>query len=96
MKRKLISLLCLGAIFTTSIPSARADTGDPEFTVLADVAVVRPLCLAATAVGSALFVISLPISSLTRSVRKTARTLVVRPARATFTRPIGDMEALRE
>jgi hypothetical protein len=44
--------------------------------------------------GSAIFVVSLPVTAISKSVKKTADTLVVKPANATFTRPLGDMDAL--
>jgi hypothetical protein len=62
----------------------------------ADALVVRPACLVATVVGSAVFVIALPWAAASKSVKKTADTLVVKPAWATFTRPLGDMDALKE
>jgi hypothetical protein len=62
----------------------------------ADALVVRPACLAATVVGSAVFVVALPAALISKSVKKTANTLVVKPANATFTRPLGDLDALRE
>ena len=60
----------------------------------ADAIVVRPACLVATVVGSAAFVVALPAALFSKSVKKTANTLVVKPAKATFTRPVGDMEDL--
>ena len=59
-----------------------------------DALVIRPACLVATVVGSAFFVVSLPVAALSKSVKKTANALVVKPANATFTRPLGDMDAL--
>ena len=62
----------------------------------ADALVVRPVCLAATVVGSAVFVVALPWAAMSKSVKKTAHALVGKPANATFTRPMGDMEALKD
>jgi len=45
-------------------------------------------------IGSAFFIIALPIAAMSHSVKKTADTLVVAPAQATFTRPIGDFSSL--
>jgi len=41
-------------------------------------------------------VATLPLALVSKSVKKTANTLVVKPAQATFTRPLGDMDALVE
>jgi hypothetical protein len=42
--------------------------------------------------GSALFVVCLPFAALSKSVKSTAHALVVAPAQATFTRPLGDFD----
>lgn len=62
----------------------------------ADVVVMRPVCFVATILGTALFVVALPVSVPARSVKKTAHWFVVRPAKATFTRPIGELETLQD
>jgi hypothetical protein len=95
MKTKLITALCAAAILSMGLNSASAATDD-DLKVAADALVVRPACFVATVVGSGLFVVSLPIAAISRSVKKTAHVLVVRPARATFTRPLGDMESLED
>jgi hypothetical protein len=93
MKRTLT--LVLSAIFlAASTSTTRAfDDGSYE-AVAADVIAVRPLCFVATIVGSALFVVSLPVAAISGSASKTAEALVHQPARATFTRPIGEMSSL--
>jgi len=64
--------------------------------VVADTLIVRPACFVATIIGSAVWVIGLPFSAASRSIKQTAYTLIVRPARATFTRPMGDMDSLED
>jgi hypothetical protein len=95
MKTKLITALCAVAILSMGANSATA-ASDDDLKVAADTLVVRPVCLAATVVGTGLFVVSLPIAAISRSIKKTAHFLVIRPARATFTRRLGDMEALED
>jgi len=75
---------------TTSVRAA--DGGGAA--MVADVALVRPVALAATAVGSVFFVICLPIAAMSNGVKSTAHALVVRPAKAAITRPMGDFDAL--
>jgi hypothetical protein len=58
--------------------------------IVADVVLARPGCFAATVVGSVFFVVALPFAALSKSVGKTANSLVVKPAKATFTRPLGE------
>jgi hypothetical protein len=95
MKIKLITAVCLAAVLGASLNSAQAEEAGAG-TVVADVALVRPACLVATVVGSAFFVVALPFALASKSVKKAAKTLVVKPARATFTRPLGDMDALTQ
>ncbi len=54
-----------------------------------DTLFVRPTSLAATAVGTGVFIVSLPFSLLGRNVDTAAATLVGEPARYTFIRPLG-------
>ena len=62
--------------------------------VAADLLIARPGWLVETVVGAGLFVVSLPFAAASRSVNKTAHTLVVRPARATFRRTPGDFSTI--
>ena len=94
MKSKLITAICVLAIGLGSAASSRASENSGPLTVATDAVVIRPACLLATVVGSAFFVVSLPVAAISKSVKKTANTLVVKPANATFTRPLGDMDAL--
>jgi len=96
MRAKLLTTICVLAIgFGGATSGFAAENGGPMETA-ADALVVRPACLVATVVGSAVFVVALPAALLSKSVKKTADTLVVKPANATFTRPLGDMDALKE
>lgn len=61
--------------------------------VAADALVVRPVGLAATAVGAAVFVVALPFAALAKDVKGTAATLVGAPARFTFQRRLGHFES---
>ncbi len=92
MKTKLITAVCAAAIGCLSTTSARAYTQSDPTTVAADALLGRPLCFAATVVGSAIFVVALPVALTSKSVHSTAQALVVKPARATFVRPLGDFD----
>jgi hypothetical protein len=41
-------------------------------------------------------VVCLPVAAVSKSVKQTADVLVVKPAKMTFTRPLGDMDALTD
>lgn len=60
-----------------------------DASIAGDFLFCRPLGIAFTVVGSVLFVASLPFSLLGDNVGQVANTLVVEPARFTFTRPLG-------
>ncbi len=96
MKTKLLTLLCVVSILGGSANSALALEDYGPAAMVADAIVVRPACLAATAIGGAFFVVSLPFSAMSKSVKKSADVLVGKAARATFTRPLGDMQALKD
>ena len=91
-----ISALAIGLAGTTrSFAGDRPPPADPA-AIMVDTLLVRPLCLAATVIGGAVFVISLPVAATSKSVHRAAEALVVRPAEATFTRPLGDFDDLTD
>ena len=96
MKSKLLSLVCVLALSFASVTPCMASSDTGPLEVVADVLVVRPGCFVATVLGSAVFVVALPVAAISRSIPQTAHTLVVVPAKATFTRPVGDMDALMD
>ena len=93
MKNKILFLLCMLAFSFGGVNTSRA-YGDNSLEVVGDLTVVRPGCFAATLVGSVFFVVALPFAAMSGSVHDTADTLVIHPAEATFTRPLGDFTSL--
>src|ERR1051326_209677 len=94
MKTRILTFCCVIAIVAAGLPQASAmDDGSTE-AIAADVLLVRPGCFVMTILGSALFLVALPVAAISKSTRETAHALVVRPAKATFTRPVGDMTDL--
>ena len=94
MNKKILIVLCVCVVSLGSVNTSRASE-DRSLDVIADVALVRPGCFIATVVGSVLFVVALPFAAASGSVKETADTLVVHPAQATFTRPVGDFTSLQ-
>jgi hypothetical protein len=92
MKTRLMTAACALAICFWAAPSF----GDQGGNMAVDAVIVRPVCFLATVVGSALFVVSLPVSAISKSVRPAAHALVVRPAKVTFTRPLGDFKPIED
>ena len=93
MKNKMILVLCALTFGFGSVNSARAEI-DKSLDAVGDIALVRPGCFVATVLGSAVFIVALPFAAMSGSVHQTADTLVVHPAQATFTRPVGDFTTL--
>jgi len=60
--------------------------------MLMDAFLLRPLGLAATVLGTAAFILTLPFSLPTHSADDAAEALVVKPAKYTFARPLGEVE----
>ena len=93
MKNKIMLILCALTFTFGGVSSSRADV-DRSLDVVGDIALVRPGCIVVTAVGTVIFVVALPFAAFSHSVGSTADTLVVRPAAAAFTRPVGDFTTL--
>lgn len=94
MKTKLLTALCALTLLSAATPAVAED--DKALDSLADVALVRPGCFVATVGGTALFIVCLPFAAMSRTVKKTAHNLVGVPAKATFTRPVGDFSSLED
>lgn len=76
---------------------ASSTSGDPIYTVeappgyamLGDLIFARPLLIAATVVGAAAFVVTLPFSALGGNVKEAGQALVVEPGKSAFVRCLG-------
>jgi hypothetical protein len=66
------------------------DLGEKGGYMAADLAVLRPIGIAATAVGAVIYVISLPFSLAGGNEEEARQKLVIDPATYTFTRPLGE------
>jgi hypothetical protein len=95
LSRKLISSLAVAAFLAGTLPAPTlADTtgkeeGDDASVVL-DLVMLRPIGFVATVLGTAAFIVSLPISLPTGSAGKTFTALVKEPAKYTFVRQLGE------
>lgn len=89
-------MACVVTLAWCSVSSCPAlDNGTPE-AVVVDTLVVRPACFAVTVFGAAFFVVALPFAAISKSTKQTAQALVVKPAKATFTRPLGQFDGLND
>ena len=97
MKTKpIIIFLCIAALLLSQVNTASAAHNEEGGAMIVDFLIARPACLVATIIGSAFFVVALPIAAASGSVNRAADALVVKPAKATFTRPLGDFESIEE
>jgi len=91
--KKVIAILLAFMVFSASGAAFAVEDVDkkeasgPE--MILDILVLRPVGIAATAVGTGFFIISLPFSLPTGSVKLAARKLVADPFVFTFMRPVG-------
>ncbi len=91
MKTKLLTVVCVTVIGLCSVNVGHA-FGDNPADIASDVFVIRPAYFVSTVLGSAVFVVALPMTAIAGSVKQNAETLVVHPAKMTFTRQVGDLE----
>ena len=61
----------------------------PAFAMIGDLLIARPLLIAATIIGTGLFVVALPFTATGGGIGRTGKPLVVDPAKAAFVRCLG-------
>jgi hypothetical protein len=95
-KKSLVFLIAAVLLFTWAASPALAGekqyiTGEDRnaASMMFDLVILRPLGLAATVIGTAFFIVSLPVSVLGGNTGEAAKKLVAEPARYTFSRPLG-------
>lgn len=70
----------------SSIYSGDAPKG---YAMMGDLLIARPMLIAATIIGTAAFVVSLPFTALGGNVKEAGEALVVEPGREAFVRCLG-------
>jgi hypothetical protein len=96
MKTRALTLICAVAIVLAGATASGAEKKPSLVVKVADAVFVRPLSLGSAAVGSAVFVLGLPITAIRKEVKPAGNALVVRPINNTFHRPLGDMDAMAD
>lgn len=89
----LVTLVASMALMASPFAAAAGHlegAASPESMII-DGLLVRPLGLAATVVGAAAWVVTLPFSLLGHNAKEAGQVMVVDPAAFTFTRPLGDL-----
>ncbi len=92
MKRVMVMFIVLTLILT-AVPAFAEDQGSAPM-MIADVLIARPVSFVYMVVTSAVYVVALPFAALSGSVEPVTQTLVVKPFKITFTRPVGDFSSM--
>lgn len=87
----LIAALLFVPFGSAAIASVDFEKKDPSAgAMIADFVLVRPIAIVALVVGSAFFVVTLPFSAIGGNIKAAARSMVVKPAKYSFVRPLGE------
>lgn len=96
LKNRLLAATLSTVMLSVSVAAMAAEDqtsdGPSSLAIVGDALVARPLLLVGTALGTGIFVVSLPFSALGGNVAESADLLVVGPAKSTFTRCLGCTE----
>ena len=87
--------MALVGISGSATASPADEAGKAEWRAASDLIIARPIGAVITAAGAVAFVVGLPFSAIAGTVRESAQVLVVGPARETFVRCIGCINAGR-
>jgi len=89
---KVLRALAITAALLICQPAWSAESnphGPSGLDMAADLIIGRPVLLATTIVGSAIWLVALPFSALGGNVEESTEALVIGPAKATFVRCLG-------
>jgi hypothetical protein len=94
-KQSTVILIALSLVLIPLVTqvSARAEIEEYEpsaGSMTYDLCVMRPLGAAATIIGAAVFVVSLPFTAISDTIPTASQKLVKDPFHFTMTRPLGD------
>lgn len=90
ISRTLVATVAACLLAFSSVGHARAiDESPTALAMTGDAIFVRPVLLATTIVGSAVYLVSLPFSLLGGNADEAGEVLVMGPAKATFVRCLG-------
>ena len=97
-----VAMVAIASVLLLSVASfVRAEESEPQVTeetditaekILADVFVLRPVGIVATAFGIATYIVALPITLITKSHDTVGQKLVGTPWKYTFQRRVGDVK----
>jgi len=89
MKKIVVLMLTLIIVLTSSMAFAATDTSATS--VITDMILMRPVGIASLGVGTAMYIVALPFSLITKSYGTTFEVLVKEPFNFVFVRPVGEV-----
>jgi hypothetical protein len=89
-KRNLVVVLAVSFLFAGNVNANPAGSGNNTPAIVADAFICRPMGIIALVAGSAIYVLSLPFTSMADGKEEAKRTLVLYPYHYTFTRQLGE------
>ena len=95
--KRAVSLGVVAALLAMPLHAEHTTNGGPAPSgeaMAADLLFARPLGLVATIGGTVMFIVSLPFSILGGNVDDAGKNLVLKPAKSTFIRPLGEFDDL--
>lgn len=92
-RRALVAVSCV-ALVAGSTPALAENviTHDDGASMMADLFLVRPISVVGSALGLAVWIVTLPFTLPTQSADEAGRELVGKPFEYTFNRPLGDFD----
>ena len=88
--RNLAVLLAVSFLFAGNVNANPAGSGSNTPAIMADAFICRPMGVIALIAGSAIYVVSLPFTSMANGQEEAKRTLILYPYHYTFTRQLGE------
>jgi len=91
----MIFLVAAALIFIPAGSGVMAQSGfdqekiSPDLAMAGDILFVRPIGIVGTAIGTVLFIVSVPFSAAGGNTKQAFQKMVAEPAKFTFKRPIG-------
>ncbi|MEE9613578.1 MAG: hypothetical protein V3W31_01320 [Thermodesulfobacteriota bacterium] len=96
--KRIIAIVFSALLVLSSVSPALAGEINREPSgeaMIFDVLLVRPLGIVASVFGTGLFIVSLPFTIPTKSVKMAGKKLVSEPLAYTFKRPVGDTRDIK-
>jgi len=85
-------ILATGSFQAMAQDDTTIHNGDNYERMGVDLVLVRPLSFIATVLGTAVFIVSLPLSAAGGNAQQAFEKLVKEPAKHTFVRPLGEWD----